>query len=332
MPMHGAAMRIGTDLSIRVTLDDEAGRLAALARYEIIDTAAEHEFEQIVQLVQQVFETPMAAVTLIDADRQWFKARRGIGAAQTPRSQAFCHYTIADADGLAVEDAEADPRFADSPLVTGDRHIRSYLGAPLRTPDGYQIGALCVISDKVRRFSATNREILRRFSQVVVSQMELRQLASLDSLTGLLTRWAFDQAVFDALAGPRRPAAIALFDIDHFKQINDQHGHCQGDTVLAAIAEVLRDALPPGAAIGRLGGEEFGVLLPGHDLDAAVTVAEHMRAAIAAVRMPGLPVATVSAGMAMLAPAMATASDWLQAADAALYAAKAQGRDRLVLA
>jgi diguanylate cyclase (GGDEF)-like protein len=325
-------MRMGTDMSKRVTLNDEAGRLAALARYEIIDTAQEDEFEQIIQLVQQVFETPMAAVTLIDADRQWFKSRRGIGAAETPRSHAFCHYTIADADGMAVEDAQADPRFADSPLVTGDPHIRSYLGAPLRTPDGYQIGALCVISDKVRRFSAADREILRRFSQVVVSQMELRQLASLDSLTGLLTRRAFDQAVFDALAGPRQAAAIVLFDIDHFKQINDQHGHFQGDTVLAAIGAALRDALPPGAAIGRLGGEEFGVLLPGHDPDAAVMVAEQMRAAIAAVRLPGLPVATVSAGVAMLAPAMAMASDWLQAADAALYAAKAQGRDRLVMA
>ncbi len=150
----------------------------------------------------------MAAVTLIDADRQWFKARRGLGVPKRRAAMAFCHYTIAAADGLAVEDAEADPRFAGTPLVTGDPHIRSYLGAPLRTPDGYQVGALCVISDKVRRFPPSIARSCGVFPQVVVSQMELRQLASRDSLTGALTRRAFDQAVFDALeaAGPRRPA------------------------------------------------------------------------------------------------------------------------------
>lgn len=322
-------------MTTRVKLDDEAGRLAALARYDIIDTGCEDEFEQIIQLVQQVFGTPMAAVTLIDADRQWFKARRGLGVAETPRSQAFCHYTIAAEDGLAVEDAEADERFAGTPLVIGDPHIRSYLGAPLRTPDGYQVGALCVISDKVRTFSLADRDIMRRFSEVVVSQMELRQLASRDSLTGTLTRRAFDQAVYDALdgrGGQCAAGAIVILDIDLFKLINDRHGHGCGDAVLAAVGEALRAAVAPGIAIGRLGGEEFGVLMPATDCDGAADDAERLRAAVAAVRVAGLPPITVSAGLALQTPAIDTVQAWMQAADTALYAAKAQGRDRLVVA
>jgi diguanylate cyclase (GGDEF)-like protein len=322
-------------MSTRVILDDEAGRLAALGRYDIIDTGIEDEFEQIIQLVQRVFGAPMAAVTLIDAERQWFKARRGLGAIETPRSHSFCHHTIAAADGLAVEDALADQRFAGTPLVVGDPHIRSYLGAPLRTPDGYQVGALCVIGDKVRQFTPEDREIMRRFSEIVVSQMELRMLASHDSLTGTLTRRAFDQRVFDALAVHRRsgaPIALALLDIDHFKQINDRFGHPQGDAVLAEIGAALGNSLPPEASIGRLGGEEFGVLLPGFDSDAALAMAEALRAAVAAVRVPGLPAISVSLGLARLSSGIETLGQWLQAADAALYAAKAQGRDRLVVA
>jgi diguanylate cyclase (GGDEF)-like protein len=318
-------------------LDDEAGRLAALARYEILDTGAEDEFEQIVELVQRVFAMPMAAVTLIDADRQWFKARRGLGVAETPRNIAFCHHTIAAAEGLAVEDAALDPRFAASPLVMGDPRIRSYLGAPLRTPDGYHVGALCIISDEVRQFSTDDREILRRFSEVVVSHMEMRQLASEDSLTGTSTRRAFDQEVFAAVADYRKRgegAAIAMVDLDHFKQINDVHGHACGDAVLKAVAAALRLAMGPHDFLGRLGGEEFGVLLRSGDRAHAAATAETLRAAISAIVLQDLPALriTASVGLALLVPGIETVEAWTGRADEALYAAKAAGRDRVVIA
>lgn len=316
----------GAAMGMKLKLDDEPGRLAALGRYDILDTAAEDEFDQIVQLVQQVFGMPMAAVTLVDADRQWFKARRGLGVAETPREIAFCHHTIAAADGLAVEDAATDPRFADSPLVTGDPNIRSYLGAPLRTPDGYQVGALCIIGNESRRFSLADREILQRFSDVVVSHLELRQMASSDSLTGLMTRRAFDQAMYDALARGAG-AGVLLVDLDHFKQVNDRHGHAVGDEVLRAAAATIA-VVGSFGAIGRLGGEEFGVLLPA-DGDAPV-VAEGVRRAIAAMAVPGHPAmqVTVSIGLSV-AIAGDTTDSWLKRADDALYAAKRAGRDRV---
>ena len=316
-------------------LDDEAGRLAALYRYDILDTGTEAEFEQIVQLVQRVFDVPMAAVTLIDSDRQWFKASRGLNVPETPRNMAFCHHTISAADGLAVEDAEADPRFAGTPLVAGAPHIRSYLGAPLRTPDGYQVGALCIIGNERRQFTLEDREILRRFSDVVVSQMELRQLASRDSLTGALTRRAFDQAIFDALEAGRktgRGAALAILDLDFFKRLNDEHGHGCGDAVLVAVTEAMAVVLGPRGIIGRLGGEEFGVLIDSGDTAMATALAERLRAAVAAVAVPGHDVqATASIGVALLSPELDTAEAWLRAADMALYAAKAGGRDRVAL-
>lgn len=317
-------------------LHDEPGRLAALRRYDILDTGAEEEFEQIIQLVQRIFNMPMAAVTLIDSDRQWFKARRGLNVPETPRSMAFCHYTIATSEGLAVEDAEQDPRFAGTPLVVGAPHIRSYLGAPLRTPEGYQVGALCIIGNETRRFSAEDREILRRFSEIVVSQMELRQLASRDSLTGALTRRAFDQAVFEALEAHRKTsagAALAIIDIDYFKRVNDVHGHGCGDAVLVAVTAALVDALGPRGIIGRLGGEEFGVLIESADTALVATLAERLRAAVAAVALPGLDIrVSASIGVACLVPQIGTAEAWMHAADMALYAAKAGGRDRVEMA
>ena len=324
-------------------LDDEHGRLAALSRYDILDSGSEEAFEQILQLVQRVFAMPMAAVTLIDAERQWFKARRGLAPSETPRSIAFCHHTIAAADGLAVEDALLDPRFADTPLVVGEPRIRSYLGAPLRTPDGYQVGALCIIGNDVRQFSVEDREILRRFSDVVVSQMELRQLASRDSLTGVLTRRAFDQALFEAIEARRKKSApsleaaagfaVAIIDIDHFKRINDVHGHGCGDAVLVAVAKALEQTADDDAIVGRLGGEEFGILIGGDNPSDILALAETLRAAVATVRVAKPDIAvTCSIGLAALTPDVATSEAWLHLADQALYAAKAAGRDRVAIA
>jgi diguanylate cyclase (GGDEF)-like protein len=317
-------------------LQDEVGRLAALRRYDILDTGSEDDFEKIVALVQRIFDVPMAAVTFIDSDRQWFKARRGLDASETPRSGGFCDHTIASFDGLMVEDAERDPRFADSPLVTGAPHIRSYLGAPLRTPDGYQVGALCVIGHESRRFTTEEREILRRFSEIVVSQMELRQLASRDSLTGARTRRAFDHAVFEALEAYRKDsvgAALAIIDIDHFKRINDLHGHGCGDAVLVAVTAALLDAVGPHGVIGRLGGEEFGVLIESADAAVVAMLVERLRAAVAAVTLPARQIrVTASIGVACLESHICTAEVWMHAADMALYAAKAAGRDRVEMA
>ena len=190
-----AAPKIGDEpgLFSQPKLTDERGRLAALYRYEILDTNPETDFEDIVRVVKAVFGVPMVAITLIDTDRQWFKARTGLDVLQTPRSMAFCDHTIRSTGALGVEDATQDPRFAANPLVTGEPGIRCYLGVPLTTPDGYNLGSLCIIGTEPRHFTPADKEVLHEFGRLVMSKMELRMLARRDALTGALSRRAFEE-------------------------------------------------------------------------------------------------------------------------------------------
>ena len=119
---------------------DEQARLAALKGYGVLDTPNEAEFDDIVREAARVLGTPIALISLIDADRQWFKAKVGLEASEAPRSISFCTHAIRGPDILVVEDATEDDRFASNPLVTGDPHIRFYAGTPLKTPGGKRIG------------------------------------------------------------------------------------------------------------------------------------------------------------------------------------------------
>ena len=141
-------------------LTDETGRLSALHRYDLPGTAQEQPLQRIADLVQTVLNVPMAAVTLIDAEQQWIKAVAGAGLKSGPRELAFCNETIKQRGPLAITDATLDSRFAENPYVTGAPHIRSYLGVPLTTPEGYNIGSLCAIDTEPRPFDARQDAIL----------------------------------------------------------------------------------------------------------------------------------------------------------------------------
>lgn len=134
---------------------DEPGRLMALRRYAILDTSPEEPFDKLTQLVRDVLGVPIAAVSLIDAERQWFKSITGLTACETSRDISFCSHAIQRQEPMMIPDATLDPRFAGNPLVTGEPGIRSYLGIPLTTPDGYNLGALCAIDLQPRSFDAT---------------------------------------------------------------------------------------------------------------------------------------------------------------------------------
>ncbi|MCR9222292.1 MAG: sensor domain-containing diguanylate cyclase [Alphaproteobacteria bacterium] len=317
-------------------LTDEEARIRALRRYRVLDTETEKPFEKIVGLVEQILNVPICAVSLVDSDRQWFKASRGLEVCETRRDISFCTHAIQTPEPMIVQDAQQDPRFAANPLVTGAPHIRSYAGAPLQTPEGYNVGSLCAIDVKPRAFPDSEIAILSNFANLVVEELELRLAASSDLLTGVLTRRAWRDGAEAEISRARRhdrPMAVALFDIDRFKAINDSFGHPTGDRVIQAVSAACADVLRATQTIGRWGGEEFAILLPECDLSAAATVAERCRQAIEALEIrsdAGAPCpVTASFGVATLGGPGDDAEVLVAQADAALYRAKNAGRNRV---
>ena len=155
---------------------DEAERLAALLSYEVLDTLPERVFDDLVRLAANLCGTPIAAVSLVDSDRQWFKASVGLDVSETPREVSFCAHAMLDTDRvMEVPDATHDARFADNPLVTGDFHLRLYAGAALVTPTGQSLGALCVIDRVARPLTPEQRDGLAILAREVVAQLELRR-------------------------------------------------------------------------------------------------------------------------------------------------------------
>ena len=162
----------------------EERRLAELERLEILDTAPEEAFDRVVALASKLMEIPVSLISLIDRDRQWFKAKLGIEAEETPRSWAFCDHAIRDDGLLVVEDAQADARFRDNPLVVEAPYIRFYAGTPLRAPNGLPLGTLCVIDSKPRKLDQKEREILKDLGEIAKDAIWLRDLAAQSKAAG----------------------------------------------------------------------------------------------------------------------------------------------------
>jgi len=321
----------------RAKLTDEPARLAALRRYAVLDVAPEAPFDRITGVIKSLLNVPMATVTLVDAHRQWFLSRHGLPVTETTRDTSFCTHTIGSYQPLIVQDARLDPRFCSLPGVTGAPFIVSYAGVPLTTPDGYNVGSLCAMDDTVRVFTPGQIEILKTFAPLVIGELELRRIAQTDQLTGALTRRAIIAEMDHALARfdrYHRSSALLLCDIDHFKTINDTHGHPAGDKVLRAMSAVCRSVFREGDVLGRVGGEEFAALLNESDTDDAIAAAERVRSAIQEMVVPHDPPLKITAsfGIAPLWAGCASAEDWLARADTALYAAKHAGRNIALLA
>jgi diguanylate cyclase (GGDEF)-like protein len=346
---------------------DEAERLAALRRFLILDTPPEDAYDDLVAIAAGICGTPMAAISLIDADRQWQKARIGLAEPETPRELSFCSHVVVRPRTLVVPDARQDERFRDNPGVTGDPGVRFYAGAPLIASSGHAVGALCVIDTIPRDLEPYQQRALESLSRQVVALMELRaahrelqhhlserewyerqldlyreqlearnaeltQQSLTDVLTGLPNRRAFGLRMDAALAQARavgEDLALAIVDIDHFKQINDLHGHPAGDDTLVKVARALQAQFEAPAVVARFGGEEFAIVMPGLSAEAAQVHCNHAREAIEWYP-DGLPV-TVSIGLTRL-QAGDSVSDLYTRADRGLYQAKRAGRNAVVVA
>jgi PAS domain S-box-containing protein len=157
------------------TPSNEPARLRALAEYDVLDSPPEAEFDTLTRLAAELLGVPIALVSLVDSDRQWFKSRYGLDAPETSREVSFCGHVVEAESPLVVADTLADDRFSDNPLVTGNPRIRFYAGQPLRTSDGFVLGTLCAIDTKPRELSDAQRETLGMLARQVVALLELRR-------------------------------------------------------------------------------------------------------------------------------------------------------------
>ncbi|SEM76507.1 GAF domain-containing protein [Sphingomonas gellani] len=163
-------------MSLHQLDDSERAGVAALEGYGILDTPNEPEFDEIVREAAAIFHTPIALISLLDENRQWFKAKVGMEASETPRSISFCTHAIRGHGVFSVPDTTRDERFASNPLVTEDPGIRSYAGAPLKTVDGIRMGTLCVLDTEPGRVLTTEEQaLLHELADRVVLAMEHRR-------------------------------------------------------------------------------------------------------------------------------------------------------------
>lgn len=312
----------------------DAARLAAVDRYDILDTRPEQAFDRISRLIRLTLEVDIGLVSLMDAHRQWYKSIVGLDGAEAPLDLTFCRHMLADGLPLMVPDATLDSRFRDNPFVVGDPNVRAYAGVPLRTADGFTIGSICAIGSTAKDFTQREQTILLELAGLAMDELELRQTAAQDSLTQAGTRRAFKEEAqrFVALAKRHLGALSCIsFDLDHFKTINDTYGHAAGDQVLVSVAHTTAAHVRQTDLFGRLGGEEFAILLPHTDQARAVEVAEKLRLLFRGLSFPGShPPLSISAsfGVATLDPAHDDVDALLQKADEALYAAKRTGRNK----
>ena len=317
--------------------DHENARLQALADYNVLGTSPEESFDRIVRLAKRVMDTPIVAVSLIARDIQWFKAKIGVKADQTPREHSFCTHAIERDEPLIIPDTREHPLFRDNVMVTGAPFIRFYMGVPLRSYDGYNVGTLCIADLRPRAPRPEQIAVLQDLAGVVQDELELRRAADTDSLTGLMSRRSFCRDATRALAyATRQEMAFSclLLDVDHFKKFNDRYGHAVGDQVLQAVADTCRTHLRGMDVIGRLGGEEFVAALPDASAEEALETAERLRAAIAdlGLRLNGKPLGiTVSIGVSSRNGFDYTLTDLLELADGAMYRAKHAGRNAVTL-
>jgi diguanylate cyclase (GGDEF)-like protein len=314
---------------------DEALRLRELQRHQLLDQAGDHHFDRIVKLASAIFDMPIALISLVDHNRQWFLSREGLEVSETPREVAFCAHTIASDEVMVVPDALNDERFSRNPLVVSGPGIRFYAGAPLRTKDGHNLGTLCVIDQKPREFSPEQVQQLRMLADVVMREIEWRHESSLCPVTGLSNRGALfsvGQREMEDARAAAEPMALICLDIDNFRQINNRWGHPAGDQVLLDFSHLCKGFLREQDFIARLGDEEFVILLIDQGGEEALQLAERIRQATS--RMGGVFSRsgyhlTISGGVSALSHDDTGFGDLVQRAERALELAKTNGRNQI---
>lgn len=331
---------------------NEQQRMRALKSLRLLDGVNEERFARITRLVKAHFKTAVCTITLLDQKHLRFLAPQGVEPCQILRSEAVCAMVVEQDQPVVIPDLTDHHLGENFRKLTHGLGMRFYAGVPLNSPDGWPVGALCILDQKDPGFTSDDLRILSDFSLLVENEMAastmgsftrdlLNRLQSLevrayiDPLTEVWNRGAVLELATREMERARRcdsHFAAAMVDLDHFKSINDTYGHAVGDFVLKETAHRMSSVLRKYDGVGRLGGEEFLLLLPSTKPSKVPKVLERVRRTIGDTPYKlknGLIRVTASIGYATLR-SRDTLDRIVDRADEALYKAKREGRNRLV--
>lgn len=334
----------------------EQQKKEVLQRYQILNGAGIYYADQIAHTAANAFGVPIAIAALNTRYRHWYHSAHGVEGKDFDRLQMYCAPAILAQESFVLEDMREDMYFGNNPIVTGPPLAVFMAGAPLRDPDGKRFGTLCLIDHEPREFSDKQIRTLESFAQLMSDDICLRSagryavrdlielekarcdlfdLAMTDPLTKALNRRAFFRFAEREVHRLRRhgnPMSVLMLDVDKFKMVNDVHGHAAGDVVLQKLVELATQNVREEDLVGRLGGEEFAILLPETRPERAEMLANRLREDVKKLAFQGDGGEfgiTVSVGISEPDCVDASIKPALERADAALYSAKRNGRDRV---
>ena len=327
-----------------------------LQRYQILNGSMAYDASQISRTAALVFDLPTVVVVLNERYRHWYQSQHGVAPGSLDHVLAFCALSNLSDSLFVVQDVRKEAFFSRDKSLTRAASIVFFAGAPLSDPDGKRFGTLCLIDEKPREFGADKLAVLGSFAELVSQDICLRSagryavrdlidleeekcflfdLAMTDPLTKALNRRAFFRFAEREVLRSRRhglDVSVLMIDIDHFKAVNDVYGHNAGDDVLKQLVGVVSDITRDEDLVGRLGGEEFALILPETDLEKAGILANRLREAVKRLSFPteaGAFGISVSIGISVPEASDTDILPALARADKALYEAKRNGRDRV---
>ncbi len=333
---------------------DESSRIAALNSLGIVYSPVEERFDRITRIAKRMFDVPIALISLVAADQQWFKSCQGLTVAETPREISFCGHAILMDEPLVISDTLKNPDFADNPLVVNEPFIRFYAGQTISFL-GKKIGTLCVIDSKPREFRPSDLDSLTSLAawieneltiaamsevqqELISSRDEAQRKALIDPLTGGWNRQGIEEVL--ALAFPKAKhrnsiVTIMKIDLDEIRYLNDSHLHTGDEVTLKEVAQRIRTTVRSADVVARFDEHELLVFLENCNKETARTLAQNClrNVAIEPIQVPnGDVMATISIGMACNEGTDEWDMDKMIAlADSALYDAKIDGGNRSML-
>jgi len=329
-------------------------KLAQLPESSFFCTPIEERFERITRLARRVLKVPVAAITFLNEDKQWFKSVAGWAVTELPHDQSFCPITLASGQITIFEDTSQEANLSQHPLVTTGPQFRFYAGHPIMDENEQLCGTFCVFDQKPRQFSAadkaslidlaelTQREIFsERMKSAHSSLMSKLGIARRESMMDPLTRlWnrrgagVLMKSALEAANQQRSSVGIAVVDLDNFKQINDTYGHQVGDEVLRKTALRLIQSVRTDDSVCRIGGDEFLLIMKDTDSAIARLTTQRMRETVAespiATRQGPITITTSVGFTVRSGTERESVDELIEKADTALLKSKAEGRNKVI--